>query len=157
MKKFGLLFLMVLFTICLTSDSQTSFEELKLEAKMDEPLEYTLNKRFSLNDALFRLSQMGESHKKVIDLIKKQGSGIPEKEINGLTFSLDFEWVNWPNSIEGTLKKQDYVIAKLQYDLSMERYESEKITKEELTAAEKKYAQSKDNFEKFFNSFRIID
>jgi len=152
-------FLCLVFSLVFIAavNSQTAYDDLNLKAKEGEPLDYTLNRRFSASDALFRLKQIRDSHTSTVKMINMEGSGISKKDKDILSFSLDFEWVNWSNAIEGAIRKQDYSIARLEYLLAQEKLRDGRIDKNELDLKKKTYDKAKNEFENFFNSFRIID
>ncbi len=161
MKKHGMrsTFLCIVFSLVFIAalSSQTAYDDLNLKAKEGEPLDYTLNHRFSASDALFRLKQIRDSHTSTVEMINKDGSGISKKDRDILSNSLDFEWVNWSNGIEGAVRKQDYRIARLEYLFAQEKVKDGRIDKQELDLKKQTYDNAKKEFEKFFNSFRIID
>ncbi len=139
---------------------QKDYEDLKLEIDKNypnEPLEYTLNKRFSSENALFRVKQMRDSHGALVERIKSEDSGVLKKDGDMYDFSLDFEWVNWSNAIEGTIRKQEYRIARLEYLLAHENYKDKAIDKNEFDSRKEKYDKAKEQFETFFKSFHIVD
>ncbi|MBN1294154.1 MAG: hypothetical protein JXB48_20130 [Candidatus Latescibacteria bacterium] len=156
--KYVLTTLLFIIIFSVTGTGQNLYDDLNIKAKMDEePLDYTLNRRFSSQEAYFRLGQLRKFIKSCVSLMKENPQGILEKEVKIKEMSLDFEIVNWSNCLEGTIKKQEYLIAKLQYELARERYEAGKIGKEVFDSQENKYIQAKDDFETFFNSFQIVD
>lgn len=150
--------LFLILSLSVTGTSKTLYDDLNITAKMDaEPLDYTLNRRFSSQNSYFRLEQIRKFVKSMVSLMKEHPNGIPERELKIKEMSLDFEMVNWSNAIEGTIKKQDYLIAKLKFELAQEKHEAGVFDKEVVDTHKQKYIQAKDDFVSFLNSFRIID
>lgn len=127
----------------------------------DEPIESTLNERFSLDNSLERLQQirasltsfqrLTEKSKPVLGEQATTGVGNTDWEIQNLGFP------NWVSSVEGTLKKQEYQIKKLELELAQKQYEDGEITKAVLDQKEASYRQAVQEFQTFWNSFAVLD
>lgn len=64
---------------------------------------------------------------------------------------------NWVSTVEGTLRRQDYRIKKLELELARKRYESGEIARRELEQKEIEHEESKREFQRFMDSFTIAD
>lgn len=121
-----------------------SLEEILEPAHPDEPLEYTLNERFSLDNSLGRLEQIREFGYKAMDELAPG-------------FELYMGFTNWTGVLEGTLLKQGYEIKKLQLELARCRYLMREIGERELERAEKEYDKALQEFLAFWETFAILD
>ncbi|MBP7051035.1 MAG: hypothetical protein KBE65_08480 [Phycisphaerae bacterium] len=127
----------------------------------DEPVEYTLHQRFSCDNALKRLGQI-ESALSSFEQLTEVTRATRVSDTLGEIENLDWEtqtlgFPNWSGAIEGTLLKQQYIVAKLQYDLSRERLKQNETSSAEAAKARQEYQQAKQAFLTFWNSFTIID
>ncbi len=121
----------------------------------------TLQETFSLEQSLYRVGQVREgldSFRKLTEQSKtKLAKDIMEQvgntgwEIQTLGFQ------NWPNTIEGTLRMQDYHIKKLNFELAVEKYEKGEITREDVQLAQKAYNDAKGDMQEFLDSYAIAD
>ncbi len=127
----------------------------------DEPAEYTFNERLSEENALNSLSQIRnalasfqELTIKVQDVLEMETLhevGNTDWEVQNLGF------FNWMNAAEGTIKKQDYQIKKLELALARKQYQDGEIDQASLVLKEKSYATAKQNFQEFWKSLQIGD
>jgi len=138
------------------------YAELDLKpVNPDEDAEYTYNQRFSKENALQRLEQIEsalQSFTQLTDVSRKLISKEELKKIgntSGEIQSLGF--MNWPGAIKGTILKQDYLIAKLRYDLAQKRLKLGEINKGEVLAAQKEYEKAERVFQTYWNSFGVGD
>lgn len=140
------------------------FEDLDLKqagGSGDEPVEYTLHQRFSCDNALKRLGQI-ESALSSFEQLTEETRATRVSDALGEIENLDWEtqtlgFTNWSRAIKGTLLKQQYIIAKLQYDLSRERLKQNEINSAEAAKARREYQRAKQAFLTFWKSFTIID
>ena len=127
----------------------------------DEPADYTFAQRFSFESSLSSLTRMKsalESFRKLTEVTKNKISKSEAETIGNTgweTQYLGFE--NWPNSIEGTLYKQKYLIKKLEYELAVEREKNGQVNKIQLDIAKKEFEQAEKKFQSFWDSFSIGD
>jgi hypothetical protein len=155
-----------LFTGCTgrASSSATGFEELDLKpvgAPDDEPVEDTLQRRFSRENALQRMEQIESALASFQRLTETVKAAAPDTKLDKIG-NLDWEtqnlgFGNWSGAVKGTLLKQQYMIAQLQYELSRERWRRNKTSKAEMTQTRQEYEQAKQAFQEFWNSFSIAD
>ncbi len=138
------------------------FAEIKInKIHPDEPVQTTLDKRFSLQNSLICLKNIEgalSSFKKLTEKSRlKLGKtetakvGNTDWEIQNLGFS------NWQGAIEGCIRKQDYEIKQLQYELAEEKYRDGLISKEELKKSNQALKKAEQEFTKFWNSTKIAD
>jgi hypothetical protein len=64
---------------------------------------------------------------------------------------------NMPGCIEGALRKQDYVIKELRYELAKERVKQKAISERELLDAQKAFERAEKSFQTFWDNFGIAD
>lgn len=135
----------VLFTSgCRTAGSESITLEPSIQEDLkpvhpDEDADYTFNHRFSLNNALGRIGQL---------------KGLASR-MNPGEESMAFQ--NWIGAIEGTMKKQDYQIRKLEFELAKFQQREGEITKSELDEKKAAYEEAAYAFKSFWNSFSVSD
>jgi hypothetical protein len=139
-----------------------AYGELKLRPiHPDEPVEYTYEQRFSLDIALSSLRKIEaslESFRTLTDEAKRKISGKKLKEIGNTdweTQHLGFK--NMPGCIEGALRKQDYLIKELRYQLAKEKLNKKAITEAELLETKRAFEQAEKSFQAFWDSFGVSD
>ena len=116
---------------------EPSIEEDLEQVHPDEDVNYTFNTRFSLENALDRVGQLKEI-------------SVPEGE-QFMAFS------NSIGAVEGTLRKQDYEIKRLEFELAKVLFRDGEITKEQLDQKESAYNEAVSDFKAFWESFGISD
>jgi hypothetical protein len=126
-----------------------------------EPVEYTYNQRFSFVDAIECLNGIRDILNSFVSLTEASRNIISKKKLNMIgntsaeTQMLGFR--NLPNSVEGTLHKQEYLIKKLSYELAQYKLKSGEINQDKFKEIEKEYQQEEASFQEFWNSFQIAD
>lgn len=126
-----------------------------------EPVEYTYNQRFSLKNALRCLEMTNSALISFEKLTEESKTFISKQNLKEIG-NTDWETQNLglPNcigAIEGTLRKQEYLIKKLSYELAQEKARSGEINKKQLRNARKEKQQAEKSFQTFWNSFGISD
>jgi len=127
----------------------------------NESASYIFNQRFSLDNALWRRKQVTEALQSFRKLTEKCQSRLTKDELSEIG-KTDLEtqylgFVNWVSAIEGTLRKQNYQIAKLELELIREKSKVEKVEKKEIEKKEQNYEKAKSQFQTFWNSFSVAD
>ena len=140
----------------------SAYAEIKLEpVHPDEPIEYTFNERFSIKNALESLEMTKSALESFKKLTKESENLISKEKINVIGNTDDeiqiLGFTNWIASIEGTLRKQEYLLKKLRYELTQEKVKSGKVNKEQLKQAQKEYLQAEKSFQIFWDSYSIAD
>jgi hypothetical protein len=138
--------------------------ELDLQPRGPDGAEYvgyTYNQRFSfenairslniIRDMLSSFTSLIDASKNIISKEKMNKIGITSAEMQMLGFR------NTPNAIEGTLRKQEYLIKKLSYELAQFQLKSGKINQDKYKEIEKEYRQEESSFREFWDSFQIAD
>ena len=127
----------------------------------DEPAEYTYNKRFSTENSLECLNQIRsalESYRKITELSNGKIDKETLKKIGNTGWETqNLGFTNWSGSIEGTLKKNEYIIKKLQYELAAEKFKFGQTKESELKQFKDEYKQAEEKFKQFWNSFGVSD
>jgi len=136
--------------------------QLKLkDVPPGEPAEHTFNKRFSLENSLRRIKQVREALASFHKLTEKSRDKLSKEEMSTIG-NTDWErqnmgFHNWVGAIEGTLRKQDYQIKKLELELAREKHKSGRLEEKELKQKEACYKKAEAEFQKFWDSFVIVD
>lgn len=136
--------------------------QLKLkDVNPDEPADHTFNKRFSLENSLRRIKQVREALASFRKLTEESRDKLSKEEMltigntDGERQNMGF--YNWVGAIEGTLRKQDYQIKKLELELAREKHKSGRLEEKKLRQKEARYKKAEAEFQKFWDSFVIID
>ncbi|HAG85831.1 MAG TPA: hypothetical protein DCL61_33000 [Cyanobacteria bacterium UBA12227] len=127
----------------------------------DEPVDYTLNERFSVENsleiieqikgALLSFQRLTEKSKPVLGEQAIVGVGNTDWETQNLGFS------NWVGSVEGALRKQDYQMKKLEFEFAQKQYQDGEISQAILDEKESNYRRAEQEFKTFWDSFRVSD
>lgn len=104
----------------------------------DESVSDTFNNRFSLQNAITRLS-----------LVEDLAGDLSGEQAMAFNNSIGV--------LEGTLRKQDYLIAKLEFELAKHQYRDGNITKDQLDEKASAYLKATEDFKAFWNIFGISD
>jgi hypothetical protein len=130
------------------------------QVHVDEPAGHTEKTRFSAKNAISSLNVVKES----LDSFKKivEAAGAEEPIILKEYKHTDWEMQNigLPNmlsSIEGTIRKQSYINAKLEYDLAVVKNKDKAVSKGEISRLKKIYLERKKEYKDYIHSMRIID
>lgn len=116
---------------------EPSIEKDLKQVHPDEDVNHTFNTRFSLDNALDRIGQL-----KTISMPPGEKS---------MAFS------NSVGAVEGALRKQDYEIKKLEFELAKILFRDGEITREQLDEKEAVYDKAVSEFKAFWESFGISD
>jgi len=140
----------------------TAHAETKLQpVHPDEPAQYTYHQRFSLDGALSGLQRIRtflESFRKLTGEAKGKISQAKLQEIGHTDWETQYlGFDNLVKSLEGTLRKQDLLIKKLQYQLAEEQMKKGTGEEKALEEARKAYEESARVFQEFWEKFRIKD
>jgi hypothetical protein len=144
------------------SSSSIPAADLRLKpVHPDEPVNHTLEERFSLENSLRATEQIKGALNSFRQLSEKSKVALGKEAVSEVentdpeTQTLGFS--NWVGTLEGTLKKQDYQVKKLEFELAQEQYKDGKINKAVLDQKAAQYQKTKREFQAFWNSFRIAD
>ena len=149
----------VCFLCCLGS---LACAQLKLSpVHPDEDVKYTLNQRFGLDHALKSLESVRSSLASFQKLTAESKGKIPDnklKEIGNTDWEMqNLGFHNHPNSIEGTLRKQDYMIKKLEFELAEAKKELGRCSDTELKSKKDAYEKAEKGFQAFWYEFGVAD
>lgn len=125
-------------------------------AHPDEPISYTLNDRFSLDNALESLSRVKGALSSFVQLTESGKPASEEFEYTGWEYQ-NLGFPNWTGAIEGSLRKQDYQLKKLELELARKQYEDGEISQESLQEKQNAYNLAEGEFQAFWNSFTVAD
>jgi hypothetical protein len=151
--------LIAIMTIWVVSSAKA---ELKLRpVHPDEPVHYTYENRFLLESSLESLQQVQGYLKSFRDLTEETKTKVSRQKIKEIgntdweTQNMGFR--NFPRSIEGTLRKQDYQIRELRYQLANEMFKQKLIGEKELAERKKAFEEAEKSFQTFWDKFGISD
>ncbi|EDX78577.1 hypothetical protein MC7420_7230 [Coleofasciculus chthonoplastes PCC 7420] len=127
----------------------------------DESIDDTLNERFSLSNSLERIQQIRNALSSFQQLTETSQPILGDRKMAEIGHT-DWEtqhlgFPNWVGSVEGTLKKQAYQIAKLEFELAQKQFQDGEITQAALDQKEANYRRAEQDFQAFWNSFNIAD
>jgi len=139
-----------------------AYGELKLRPiHPDEPVEYTYEQRFSIDMALSSLQKIQGSLMSFRILTEEAKGKISKqrfKEIGNTDWETQYlGFKNMPGCIEGTLRKQDYLIKELRYQLAKEKFKLKVIDEKELLETKRTFEQVEKSFQAFWDKFGIAD
>ncbi|MEW5922311.1 MAG: hypothetical protein AB1796_15495 [Bacillota bacterium] len=121
----------------------------------------SLDEIFTLTDSLFRVQQVKDALESFKELTEKSKGKLTQRELEEIgNTSWEMQYLgfhNWMNSLEGTLRKQDYLIKKLELELARKQYEVGEIAEDELKQKETLFLLSKNEFQLFIDAYRIAD
>ena len=117
--------------------------------------------RFEFSNALTGVDYIQQylgSFKKLTKLTAGQLSAEEQQQIGNLGWEIqNLGFHNWPQTVEGTLRKQNYDIQRLEYELAQERFQSGKITKASLSEKERQFQAARQDWEQFIRNVHIAD
>lgn len=174
-KKYILIMiLVVVFSLligCVAKDNEEDLGVNEIELREFEVTEDTFNTAnlqdgdlqevFSFEESLYRVDQVREgleSFRKLTeqgrakllhDVLDQVGN--TEWEIQVLGFQ------NWPNTIEGTLRMQDYRVKRLEYELAVEKYKQGEVIEEFVEETQAIYNDAKNELQEYLDSYAIAD
>lgn len=131
--------------------------DVKQPVHPDEPIPTTLNQRFSLGESLQRLQQIRSSLTSFRQLTEKSSEPVKAGIGNIAWDTQNLGFANWPNSVEGTLRYQDYQIKQLEFKLAEKQYADGEITQSMLNQKQVAYQKAAREFQTFWNSYKIAD
>ncbi|MCL1466818.1 hypothetical protein [Argonema galeatum] len=127
----------------------------------DEPIDITLNERFSLENSLTRIKQIQGALTSFRTLTEKSKTALGQRAIASVgntdveTQTLGF--TNWVGAVEGTTRQQNFQIKKLEFELAKKQFEDKQVSQAVLNQKRTAYQQAQREFQNFLNSFRIAD
>ncbi len=145
----------------LITDDIADLELLPRGPEGGEPVKYTFNNRFSFDHAIESLSSIRNMLTSFTILTEQTRKIIPEEKMNEIGYTSREEQTlgfgNTPNAVEGALRKQEYLIKKLRYELAGYKLKSGEINQDLYKKVEKEYQDEKASFQNFWNEFQIAD
>jgi hypothetical protein len=136
--------------------------ELKLKpVHPDEPVEYTLNQRFSLANALSRLGTIRDYLTSFRGLTEAAKGKIAPRVWKGIG-NTDWEtqalgFANHPAAIEGALRYQNYLLKKALCELAAAQAQVGRAPAKEVERARRDFAQAEKEFQAFWDALGIAD
>ena len=139
----------------------SSDRSLNRAAHSDEPVQETLDQRFSVENSRVRMQQIDAALTSFRQLTETSQKNLGQAEVAGVgntdweTQNLGFH--NWVGAVEGTILKQNARIAQLELELAQQQHADKKITKVELTQKAVNAQKAAQEFDQFWKSFSIAD
>ena len=120
-----------------------------------------LRKIFSFQESLYRVEQVREGLQS-FRILTDQAKATIMKDVMEQVGNTEWEtqvlgFQNWPNTIEGTLRMQDYRIKRLEYELAIEKYKQGEATEEFVEGAQKAYTDARNEMQEFLETYAIAD
>lgn len=140
----------------------SAWAELRLKpVHPDEPAIYTFDERLSLGEALRSLERVRVSLTSFRDLTEEVRKKVTKKKLAAIG-NTDWEtqnigFFNMAGCIEGTLKKQDYLLKKAQFELANMKFQEGTIGNDEREKARRAFEEAERSFQAFWDSFGIAD
>ncbi|XHX77476.1 MAG: hypothetical protein RBJ76_24045 [Stenomitos frigidus ULC029] len=136
------------------------------EALLDRPLQPTapakgtLKHQLSLGKSIDRVKQIDQTLSQLHPPPKNQAASGARAAAGGNSGNLAIQTLTMRQrlgSITGTLKKQDYEIKKLSFELAQKQFQDNEISKARLDQQQASYQKSARDLKTFLNSSRIAD
>ncbi len=120
-----------------------------------------IEQRFSLEDSLNRLSQIDQALTSFRRLTEKNKAKLGEAataEVGNTDWETqNLGFPNWVSSLEGTLKKQNYQIKQLEFELAKKQFEDRQISQTTLDRQAADLKKAEREFQDFLKTFKIAD
>jgi peptidoglycan hydrolase CwlO-like protein len=117
--------------------------------------------RFSFDNAMERLKQIEsalESFRKLTELSEKKLDKTALSKIDNTGWEIqNLGFPNWGGDIEGTLRKQHYLIQKLEFELAEILFKAGKLTQKELDKKKQAFKAAQEGFQKYSDSASVAD
>lgn len=120
-----------------------------------------LEEAFMIDDSLVRVGQIREALDSFKDLTEK-GKVTFSQDLLDQVGNTDWEtqalgFYNWTNAVEGALKKQDYQIKKLEFELAIANHQDGLVSEADLELKRAAYEKAKIDFQQFLDGFVTAD
>ena len=127
----------------------------------DEPADYTLNERFSVQQSLESLVSIESALDSFRKLTAKAADKLLPKELADIGNTgpemQNLGFVNHVGAVKGTLLKQEYLLKKVTYELAQRKARSGEMDKKTLSKIKREFEIAEKQFRKFWNEFGIAD
>lgn len=119
------------------------------------------NERFTIAGALTGVQNINDWLKSFRDLTAITADKITPEEkqqVGNLGWEIqNIGFYNYLKTVEGTLRKQNYDISKLEYELALERCTVGKVDQAEVAEKERKYQKAGSDMQDFLVKFHVAD
>jgi len=154
-KAVGLIFLLLLW-------SRASHAELTLKPiHPQESVAETLNRRFSLENAIWVIGTMQEwleSFRRLTAAAKGKINKATWKEIGNTEWDVQtLGFANQPRAVEGALRHQNWLLKKALCQLALLELETGKTSPQKTDQARQEMEQAEKEFQAFWDSMAIAD
>lgn len=126
-----------------------------------EPADYTFNQRFSPRHAVENLRQIEAFLRSFRPLTERCETRLPAGEVKSVGNTerdvQDLGFYNAVKSVEGTVRKQEYLIRRLEYELAKAKYAAGEVGKTGLERKWAAYRSAEKEFQAFWSSYRVPD
>ncbi len=141
------------------SFDSTKVADLRLQVHPDEPVNY-MQQRLSFDNSIERIKQIDGALNSFRALTEKSKPVLGSQavsEVGNTDGDIQIGFNNWVGSVEGTLRKQDYQIKKLGYQLAQKQYEDKAIPQSVLNQKQAAYNKAEKELQTFVKSFTVAD
>jgi hypothetical protein len=126
-----------------------------------ESVAETLNKRFSLENALANIESIEgwlDSFRRLTVAAKGKITAASWKEIGNTEWDVQtLGFANQPRAIEGALRYQNWLLRKTRHELAVLELQTGKISLHKAEMARREMEQAKKEFQAFWDSMSIAD
>lgn len=149
-----------------TAPIKPSVSPDSVDALLDRPLHPgaptsgTLNQRLSVDKSIDRVKQIDQTLASLRQRTHNQAKASTRSIVEGKQKALATQTLTIHNrlgSVTGTLKKQDYEIKKLSFELAQKQFQDGEIPRTLLDQQQANYQKSAHELKMFLNSSRIAD
>lgn len=145
-----------LLLLCLVIGTSTV-----LGANLLQTNDQSSTERYTLANALTGVQNISDwlkSFRELTELTADRISSAEKQQVGNLGWEIqNLGFYNWVKLMEGTLRKQNYDICKLEYELALERCAAGKINQSNVDEKERKYQEAKEDLQKFLAKVHIAD
>jgi len=142
--------------------SRADGTDLQLEPiHPQESVAETLNKRFSLENALANIESIEgwlDSFRRLTLAAKGKIAAAAWKEIGNTEWDIQMlGFANQPRAIEGALRYQNWLLRKTRHELAVLELQAGKISPQKAEMARREMEQAEREFQKFWEAMSIAD
>ncbi len=132
-----------------------------LAADSGQTVDTVDKERFAYARALDSLQSINEwlkSFKTLTTLTADRITPEEKQQVGNTGFEMQsLAFYNLPRIVEGTLRRQNYDISKLEYELALERRSAGKVSQMDVEAKKKNWQAAKTELQAFLDKFRVAD
>lgn len=109
-------------------------------------------------DGLQRINEWLKSFKTLTALTTDRITPEEKGQVGNTGFEMQsLAFYNLPRIVEGTLRRQNYEISKLEYELALERRAAGKVSQMDVDAKKESFQAARNQLQTFLDKFRVAD